>query len=405
MQVLRQHIRKLSKKQFLEIRQMCLHSNSLYNSCLYIVNQFFKETNKYIGLTNLYHQIKINIHYVSLPRKCSNQILKLVDKNFRSFFTLLRKKHLGQYSGDISTPKYRKPKSEFVLILEKQQVNIRNNFVKITKNLKIPFSLDMKGELKQAIIKPKGGNYYEIHLAYEPIEAEKPKNLDKTKYLSIDLGLDNLATCFSNCSRDLIISGAPIKSYNQFYNKIKAETQSELKLKNNKHWSKKLNKLSINRENWINNYFNQSVNKIVEYCIDNHIGTIICGYNESWKTEMNMGAKNNQNFISIPHYKLKEKLKNKSATHNISFILQEESYTSKCSSLDKEKVQKHDKYIGSRVERGLFQGSKFQLNADINGAINIMRKAIGDAATFAYKSIERCTVHPVKLLATDKNRS
>ena len=54
----------------------------------------------------------------------------------------------------------------------------------------------------------------------------------------------------------------------------------------------------------------------------------------------------------------------------------EEGYTSKCSFIDNESIEKHDEYVGKRIKRGLFQSSKSLLNADINGSLNIMRKAL-----------------------------
>jgi putative transposase len=396
MKCYKQHIRKLSKDDFIVIKEYCQASNSLYNCCLYICKEFYKETNKYIGYSKLYHEIKSNEHYKKLPSKIAQQIVRLVDKDYRSFFALLTRKLKGQYNNDLSEPKFKKPRSEFILILPNDQVNIRKGKIKITKNLKIPFSKEIDGTIKQAIIKPKGNKYYEIHIAYEEKQKEQTK-LNQDSILSIDLGLDNLCSCYSNVGRDFIITGKSLKSYNQFYNKIKASIQSELEIKNKKKWSNKINKLNINRSNWVDNYLNQTVNIIVKYCIENQISKVVCGYNEGWKQNSNMGKKTNQNFTGIPFFRLKQKLENKLLECGIQFILHEESYTSKCSALDKEEIKKHDKYLGKRIKRGLFKSSSgLKYNADINGAINIMRKVFPDENVFS-KGIERCIVHPVML--------
>lgn len=397
MKCYKQHIRKLSKSEFKQIKRWCKHSNSLYNCCLYIVKEYFKEINKYIGLNELYHEIKLNEHFKGLPAKVAIQIVRLVDKDFRSFFALLKRKQKGQYNGNVNLPNYKKPNSEFILICPKQQLSMKIGKLKITKNLKIPFSKEIDGEIKQAIIKPKGGKYYELHLVYEENENKNVEDLNPDAYLSIDLGLDNMCSCFNNIGRDFIITGKPLKAYNQFYNKIKAKIQSELEIKNKKKWSNKLNKLTINRSNWIDNYLNQSINKIIKHCLKYNIRTVICGYNKTWKQNINLGKRNNQNFVSIPFYKFKQKLKNKCNECGINFILQEESYTSKCSALDKEKICKHEKYVGKRIKRGLYEASNgIKFNADINGAINIMRKVIPDEKVFS-KGIERCIVYPIKL--------
>lgn len=396
MKCYKQHIRKLSKKDFTILKEYCQASNSLYNCSLYICKEYFKETNKYVGYSKLYHEIKSNEHYRKLPAKIAQQIVRLVDKDYRSFFALLNRKLKGQYNGDLSDPKFKKSGDKFILILPNDQVNQRNGKIKITKHLKIPFSKEIDGNIKQAIIKPKGNKYYEIHIAYEE-EIKKHKIINSESYLSIDLGLDNLCSCYSNVGRDFIVTGKPLKSYNQFYNKIKASIQSELEAKNKKKWSNKLNKVNINRSNWIDNYLNQTVNKIIKYCIENQISKVICGYNEGWKQKSNMGKKVNQKFSSIPYFKLKQKLENKLSEYGIQFILHEESYTSKCSAIDKEDVKKHDKYLGKRIKRGLFKSStELKYNADINGAINIMRKVIPDEKVFS-KGIERCIVHPIML--------
>lgn len=374
MKTIRQHIRNLSKDEFLLLKGMCQHSNSLYNSTLYVVNKFYEETNSYIGYTNLYHQMKTNIHYSSLPAKISQQILRLVDKNYNSFFSLLKQKAKGSYQDKISKPKYKKPNQEFILILPSDQISLIKGKLKITKNIKIPFTYNIDGKIKQIIIKPNNHNYYTIYIQYE--ENLKTKNKpNQNNLMGIDLGLNNLATCTSNVGHSFILNGKPLKSYNNFYNKQVSKIKSELKICNNKYYSKKLSILDMNRNNYIHNYFNQGISQIIKYCLKNDIGKIVIGYNESWKQEINLGKKNNQSFTNIPHFLFKQKLKNKCDEYGIEFILTEESYTSKTSFLDNEDVMKHDNYQGKRIKRGLFKSSKGTLiNADVNGSLNIIRK-------------------------------
>ena len=125
----------------------------------------------------------------------------------------------------------------------------------------------------------------------------------------------------------------------------------------------------------INNYFNQTVNKVIKYCINNEIGNIIIGDFKGIKQEINTGKINNQNFVSIPYGILKRKLEAKCNYYGIKYVSQEESYTSKCSALDLEKICKHETYLGKRIKRGLFRSKdNILINADVNGAINILRK-------------------------------
>ena len=376
MKTLKQHIRKLNKEQFNQLRNYCFHSNSLYNCALYVVKEFYKETNKYIGFNKLYHELKTNYHYKQLPSKVAQQTLRLVEKNFKSFFHLLKLKLKGKYSQKVKEPQYHKKHDLFILILPSDQVSLRKNLLKITKNIKIPFTYPIEGKVKSCIIKPYGNNYFTIHISYEENKKELFK-LNKDNYLSIDLGINNFVSSFSTVGHSFIMNGKPLKAYNQFYNKQKSKIQSELKTKNNKNWSNKLNILTINRSNWINNYFNQTVAFIIKRCLEYNIGSIVCGYNETWKQESNIGRINNRNFNSIPFYLFKQKLESKCKEYGINFILQEESYTSKCSFLDEEILEHKEIYLGSRVKRGLFKTSKNLLvNADVQAAANILKKVV-----------------------------
>lgn len=390
-------LKNLSKEQYLTLKRYCHHSNSLYNCSLYMIKCHYSETTKYIGFKELYHRMKDNEHYQSLPRKMSNQILKIADQSYRSFFATLKSKAKGNINNSVSEPKFRKSGDLYILPMCNQQFTINKGMMKITKDIKIPFSYNIKGKIKMAIIKPYvEGKNFKVSIIYEN-NPDTTHDFDKDRIISVDLGVGNLASCYSNVGRDVLINGKPLKAHNQFYNKRKAKMKSELKVCNDKHYSQKLRKLDYNRSNFIKNYIDQSVNLIKKEVIDQQIGMVIIGYNETWKTECNMGKKNNQTFTNIPHFQFKEKLKNKLTEIGVEVVFHEESYTSKCSALDKEPVKKHDVYKGKRTKRGLFKSSNGSIiNADINGAINIMRKVIPDEKVFS-KGIERCIVHPKML--------
>jgi IS605 OrfB family transposase len=393
MKTIKQHIKSLTKAQFIELKNYCYHSNSLYNSTLYLINTYFKETNKYLGYNETYHLIKTNIHYTSLPAPSAQEILKLVDKNFKSFFKLLDLKNKGTYNKQVNPPHYRKPGDMFNLIFNNQRARLKNNTLTLTKTLKFKFNYEINGIIKQALIKPNSNYYYTLYLTYEETKTPNP-NLDKNNYISIDLGINNLTSCFSNVGPSFIMNGKPLKSYNQNYNKKKAKIQSELKTKNNKNWSNNLSKLTINRENFIDNYLNQTVSGIIKQSLEYNVGNIILGYNQEWKQDINIGTVNNQKFTNIPYFKLKNKLEFKCKENFINFITTEESYTSKCSFLDTEEVKKHETYVGKRVKRGLFKTSTNKLiNADINGAANILKKVISNVEIT--NEIEAFIVKPI----------
>jgi IS605 OrfB family transposase len=397
---------KLNKEQYSILKDYSHYSNNLYNASLFIVRQYFFETNKYIGYKKLYDEIKNNENYKLLSAQSSQQIIRLVDQNFRSFFALLRKKLTGQYNGKIHIPNYLSKGKCFNIIYTFQNSRVTKNklsfdrsilYKKLNNNkLQIDFSYKIDGKIKQIMFKPdKEGRYFKMYINYEENKKEQIK-LNKNNYLSIDLGINNFAACVDTLGHSFLMNGKPIKSYNRWYNKKVAEIKSELKKKNNKEWSNYLTKITTDKENWIDNYFNHVVNKLIKYCSRHDIGNIIIGYNEGWKTECNMGKNNNQKFYSIPYNLFKRKLENKCSSFLISFKDQEESYTSKCSFIDKESIEKQKNYIGKRIKRGLFSNSNnLYINSDINGAGNILRKVIGDA--WISQPIVDLMLNPVKI--------
>jgi putative transposase len=405
---------KANSKDYKHLLNYSHYSNNLYNYCLYITNEYFRETGKYIGRFNLDKAVSDNENYKLLPAQTSQQIVKLIDQNFRSFMALLKKKNRGQYSADVSTPRYKKKGGLYDIYFTNQQFKLSNGKIqlavgrkykadnKISKIL-IKFNKEIDGTLQQLVLKPiNKGQYFKLILIYKENNSNQKLQSVETNKISIDLGINNFATVYSTVTRPFILNGKPLKSYNSYYNKQKAKITSQLKINNNKHWSKKLQKLEENRNNYISNYFHQYSSYLKKYCIENQISEVILGYNKEWKQNINLGKVNNQKFNSIPYYKFKEMLRYKLEEIGVKYTIHEESYTSKCSSLDLERVGKHEKYLGKRVKRGLFKSSEGKyINADLNGAINIMRKVTDDVLT--NQSVLGLVFNPVKInLLKDK---
>lgn len=408
---IKQHIKNLSKENYLQLKDFCKYSKNLYNYGSYITRQYFFNNAKYIGLNNLMREVKDNENYKLLPAQSAQQIIRLIDKNYRSFFALLRKKAKGQYNEKVNIPHYKPKESYFNTIWIYQNSKISNNKIYLCssreysknnnnkKGIKIPFTYDINGTIKQIQIIPRSNcKYFLLVINYEENKEENNYELDKNKYLSIDLGVDNFATYFTSIGHSFILSGKTIKSYNRYYNKQIAKIKSELKKKNNKDWSNKLEHLTEKRFNWINNYLNQCVKKIIDHCIEHKIRNILMGEAKGWKQNVKMRKENNQKFVMIPFGLFKQKLENKCKEYNINYELVDESHTSVCSAIDLETIEHHDKYLGRRTKRGLFRTKdKKLLNADVNGAINIMRKVVGDVVIKNNQPIRGLMFNPVKI--------
>ena len=174
-----------------------------------------------------------------------------------------------------------------------------------------------------------------------------------------------------------LVNGRPLKSINQYYNKRKAHLTSLLE-KGGLKSSKRSRRLEMKRNCKLKDYLHKASRRVVELMEQNNIGTCFIGHNKDWKQEVEMGKKNNQNFVSIPYSLLINMLRYKIEEKGGQLIELNESYTSKCSFLDNEEVCKHETYKGKRMKRGLFLSSKSKtLNADINGSLNILKRGIG----------------------------
>jgi putative transposase len=240
---------------------------------------------------------------------------------------------------------------------------------------------------------PNGSNYimeivYEIEVPEQPTESKS--------IASIDLGIDNFATITNNIGlQPIAIKGNVIKSYNQYYNKYKAEIQSELMLKNGKHWSNKLDQFTTKRNNKIKDWMHKASKFIVNWCIHNSVDTLVCGYNKEWKQESDIGKKNNQKFVAIPYFLFVNQLEYKCQNVGINFITTEESYTSGTDFLGGEIPCKQNYDKSRRITRGLFKSVDKIVNADVNGSYQIMMKVFPNA--FNVNGVEGVGCHPLSM--------
>ncbi|KKM80841.1 hypothetical protein LCGC14_1335870 [marine sediment metagenome] len=367
---------KSSKK----LSELCHKAKNLYNLANWYFRQDFFNLSNILFYNDLYFILRHKHAYMELPSGSAQQIIKLVSREWKSYFKASRdyKKNPKKYKRKPNIPRYKRKDGEYILIFTNQQCKIKNGYLYFPHvffkiDLK-PIKTRIKDNIKEVRIIPKGINY-NLEIIYE--KEEQDFGLEKDHILSIDLGLNNLITAVNNNScKPFIIKGGMIKSINQYYNKQLAYYRSVAKKVNDKYETKRIQRLHLKRNNKINTLFHRISKNVIDYCILNDIGTIVIGYNKGWKQNINIGKRNNQNFVQVPFYKLVHQIKYKSELVGIQFVSINESYTSKCSFLDNEEIKKHNKYLGKRICRGLFKSSDGTIiNADVNGAYNIMKKA------------------------------
>ena len=394
MQLVEQHIVKKNSPWYKELSEMLWRSKNLYNSTTYAVRQHYFETKKYLNYTQIQKKFQQERQqdYEAMPRKVSQQTMRMVDQNFRSFFGSLKSSKVRK----AKLPHYLKKDGKFLVVYTSQAVSARelkknNRIVPSGLSISIPTKVELE-QLNQVRIVPRL-DYIVVEVVYTV--KELPLKADNERYASVDLGIDNLATLSSNVDglQPLIISGKKVKSTNHYYNKHLSNAKSLLEKRNNgRKSSKHIRKLTFKRNNKIKDYLHKASKAIVNQLVSNDITTLVVGKNDGWKQDTNLGKKNNQNFVQIPFNTFISMLTYKCKLQGITVLQQEESYTSKCSFLDGETICKHESYVGHRVHRGLFKtASGLLINADVNGSLNILRKCKPKA--FA-NGVQGVVVHP-----------
>ena len=374
------------------IKNLCHLSKNLYNASLYDVRQYYFETKSYRTWQSqapIFTKNK-NPDYYALQSHLAQQVLMQVGRQFIGFFN-------NKSNKKKRIPKY-KDKNGYNVVTVPQRAISRKIDVDETKQIytytlcKESYNLKIKSTQPNVkmvkFVYDEANNLIKCFKIYK-VEQHKLKK-DNSRYFSVDPGLNNIVSIYNNIGiRPLLYNGRPIKSINQYYNKANAKLRSELP--RNVKSSKRLKQLSFKRSNKIDYEMHKISTHIINEAMRNNISKIIIGNNVGWKNEINIGRRNNQNFVNIPHTKLFNQLLYKGLMKGIEVIFTEESYTSKASFFDKDELPVYGqndnyKFSGRRIYRGLYKDSKGNLwNADLNGGGNIMRK-VSDKA---YKNIRK----------------
>ena len=388
----KQQVKHLSKEDYKSIKELCHIAKNLTNQAIYNVRQYYFDEGEYLNYEKNYALLKSSENYKMLNSNMAQQILKEVDSSFKSFFGLFKLAKKGKYAfKDCKLPNYLPKDGYTTLVIGFVRLNgnklvlpFSNTYKKTHKNVEItipPILLDKK--VKEIRIIPKANaRFFEIQYTYEAECVQR--NLNPNNALALDLGINNLVTAVSSNGNSFIIDGKRLKSINQWYNKTNAKLQS---IKDKQHYGKKTTNrqkaITRDRNNKVNDYMNKVARKVIDYCISNDIGTLVVGYNETFQRDTNMGKVNNQTFVNIPYGQLRSKLEYLCELNDIVFVKQEESYTSKASFWDRDAIPIYNNdnpktytFSGKRIHRGMYQCANGKcLNADINGALNILRKS------------------------------
>ena len=406
MKLVEQHLIRRSDPRFAAIDQAAFASKNLYNQANYQIRQAFLHEGKYLPYVEIFHRLKHHEAYCALPRKVSNSILIQLHKNWVAFFKANEayQEDPSQFVGRPKIPGYKdKEKGRNILIYDMQAISKRA----LKRGMCAPSGLGIEISTKQTRksidqvrIVPRLDGYM-VEVVYQ--KAEEQLSGDPSLLAALDLGVNTLAavTSLKQGFKPLLVNGRPLKSVNQYYNKQRAYHQ-KLLAKTKRFTSRQLDRMTTKRNRRVNAYLHTASRRIINLLVEEGIGRIVVGKNPLWKQEVEMGRKNNQEFVQIPHARFIEMLTYKAKLVGIQVVVQEESYTSKASFLDRDSIPTYDpkraekpRFSGKRETRGLYRAlNGRRIHADINGSYNIARKAFPDSFG---QGIEGAAVHPRRL--------
>ncbi len=366
---------------------ICSESHKLTNCGIYYARQLFFKAKKIIGKYDLEKEYKTNKHYQVLYSQAAQQILRSVVESFKSFKELDKKYKKGNLHFKPRVPSYRKKGGLAMVTYPKQSLRLVGDNIKIPLGTTVKrwfkldsFLLPMPSNLQFANIKelrilPRNKCFY-VEFVYKKDNVIQPE-LNPENILGIDPGINNWLSCVSNVCTSFIIDGRKVKSLNQWYNKRVSILKGG---KPQGYWDDQLAHITEKRNRQMKDAVNKAARLVVDHCLKHQIGTVVFGWNQGQRQESKLG-KTTQSFVQIPTAKLKERIKQLCEEYRIKFIETEESYTSKASFLDGDFLPIFGakpegwKPSGKRVKRGMYRTARGQLiNADLNGAANILRK-------------------------------
>ena len=395
MQLVEQHRIDRHDPRFAAIDAAAFASKNLYNAALYATRQAFIHQRRVITYEELARDLKASVEFRALPAKVAQWVLRQVTLAWKSYFAACAawEADPSRFLGHPKLPKYLDTQGRNLLTYTEQAISRAPKH----RGYVVPSGLDIRVETRQTAIDQvrivPHASHYTVEVIYEHLVTLV--EVDPARAASVDIGLNNLAAVTFNQPglAPFLVNGCPLKAINQWYNKRRARLQA--KLPNGIFASRQLDILADKRARQMTDYLHVASRRIVDRLVKHRVGTLVIGKNDGWKQAIGLGKRTNQNFVFVPHARFVELLRYKAELVGICVVVSEESYTSKCSFLDLEPVGKQEVYAGKRVKRGLFQAASGRhLNADVNGAYNILRKVFSDAFG---NGIGGVVVHPVRI--------
>ena len=411
-QLVEQHVISKSDPHFQRIDEMAFASKNLWNLANYYVRQSFLFEHIYLNNTAVYHLVKSSDAYQALPRKVSNQVLIQLDKAWSAFFEAVEayQEHPEQFTGRPQLPKYKhKTSGRNLLVFELGAIwkaHLTHREIAVSQLGWLAETKQNRKQIKQVRIVPKA-DHYVVEVIYQA--QAKPAPVDQDLFVALDPGVQVLAALTSNKPGFFprLVPGGPLKATNQLYNKLREHEQKRLaKAKEKRCTSHRLDRITTKRNRRVMHYLHTASRRIIDLLVEEGIGTLIIGKNPFWKQGVELGRRNNQEFVQIPHAKFIELLTYKAELVGITVLITEESYTSKASFLDRDVLLTYDptqgaeqedkpRFSGRREGRWYRVKGREPIHADVNGSYNIGRKVFPTA--FDSRGIEVTAVRPRRL--------
>jgi putative transposase len=407
-----QHVIEQAHPQFRAIDEMAFASKNLWNLGNYHVRQSFIFQKNYLNNTATFHLLKQTDAYKALPAKVANQVLLQLHKAWIAFFEAMEgyREHPELFQGRPGLPKYlHKTQGRNLLIFELGciwKADLRGREIAVSQLGRIGETKQQPTSVQQVRIVPKA-DHYVVEVVYE-MEEQPVEGLHPDLFVALDPGVNVLAALSSNKPNFVprLVSGKPVKAVNQLYNKLREHEQKQLaKGSVPRYTSHRLDRITTKRNRRVMHYLHTASRRVVDLLVAEGIGTLVLGKNPLWKTRVELGKKNNQEFVQIPHAKFLQLLTYKAQARGIRVIVTEESYTSKASFLDLDPLPTYDATQGAeQEEKPRFSGyrdgrwyrvkGRAPIHSDINGSFNIGRKVFPTAFG---PGIEATAVRPRRL--------